>query len=43
MITLLRVGHRIRLTSMHDAYDPIRVGPIGKVIGIPRHGAGKDV
>ena len=43
MNMLPRVGDRIRLTGMHDDPDPIRVVQIGKVVGIARHGAGKDV
>ena len=42
MNTLPRVGDRIRMVAMHDDPDPIPVGQVGTVVGLRRHGRGKD-
>jgi hypothetical protein len=35
-------GDRIRLVAMQDDPDPIPVGQVGTVVGVSRHGSGKD-
>jgi hypothetical protein len=42
MKTLPRIGDRIRLLDMHDDPDPIPVGQIGTILGVSRHGGGRD-
>ena len=42
MNTLPRPGDRIRLLAMRDDPNPIQVGQTGTVVGIKRHGSGKD-
>ncbi len=35
-------GDQIRLVAMADDPDPIRAGQTGTVIGVSRHGSGRD-
>ena len=42
MITLPRIGDRIRLLSMSDDPQPITPGQTGTVVGVSSFGEGKD-
>ena len=42
MTTIPRPGDRIRLLAMDDDPCPIPVGQVGTVLGVTRHGGGKD-
>ena len=39
---LPREGDRIRLVAMPDDPDPIPTGEIGTVVGVQRHGEGRE-
>ena len=43
MNNIPRKGDRIRLVAMADDPDPIHPGQAGTVIGVSRHGSGRDV